>query len=508
METELKLALPTGALRKIEPHAIFAAAATHRREITTYFDTPELELRQSGLSLRIRRSGRSFRQSIKAEPADADKPQQFAEGAALRRGEWEWALKSNKPDLALLDGSEAALGMLKDAALRLEPLFFTEIDRTARTLRLDAGTEVEIVIDRGFVRAGEKSERVSELEIELKSGPAEPLYRLALELHGLAPVTVMVESKATRGYRLKTGRASEPCKAEKLELPAQIGLHNGFRRIIGSGIAHLLANLAVTVGGDAEGLHQARVALRRLQSVLVLFKPCLEPYAAARFSAECKRIGRIFGDARDIDVFLLETLADAERDGVDVSRLRPLAVARQEMAYAQVRQVIADPAFTGFVLALSAWIEGEAWAAPGKDGTEALNRPLADVAPSLLDRMARKSESLGGGKLGRRSPEALHDLRKSVKRLRYGVEFLGGLYDAKQVRRYRHACEDLQMRLGAINDMRTMVDFASVLSGKQTVDLVPDVGALAQWSESRSEHSRADLRLLWKEFVETAQFWR
>ena len=506
METELKLALPAGALRKIEKHAFFAATATRRHEVTTYFDTPELELSQRGLSLRVRRSGRRFTQTVKTEAAGGES-KSAAGGIALQRGEWEWPVKSNTPDPALLAGAEAALGIPFDMGLQVGPIFVTEIDRTVRSVRLDAGTEAEIVIDRGFIRAGERSEKVSELEIELKSGRTEPVYRLALELHGLAPVTITAESKAGRGYRLRACRAPEPRKAEKLELDSTIGLHDGFRRIVGSGFAHLLANVPATIAGDAEGLHQMRVALRRLRSALALFKPLLEPYAAARFTAECTRLGRIFGDARDLDVFVLETLAAAERDGVNVSCLRPLAIVRQQAAKMQAQQAIADPAFTGFVLALSAWAEGKAWAAPGKDEA-ALDRPLADVAPSLLDRMARKSASLGGGKLGRRPPEALHDLRKSMKRLRYGVEFLGGLYESKQVRRYRQACEDLQSRLGTINDLATTIDFASALPGEQTVDLVPDIGALAQWCESRSAYRRADLRRAWKEFEAADRFWR
>lgn len=508
MEIELKLALPTGARRKIERHPrLKGVAAAPRKETTTYFDTPDLALAQAGLTLRIRRAGRKLIQTVKAEAPGQDDSEP-ASGALLRRGEWEWKLRTDRPDLTLVTETPTAPRLPEDAAGRLEPVFTTEISRAARTVRLDGETEAEIVIDRGAIRAGEKSERVRELEIELKSGSVEPLYRLALELHQLAPVALLTESKASRGYRLVTGRAPLPQKPGKIDLPADIGLHDGLRRIIGACIGHLLFNVGATTAGDAEGLHQMRVALRRLRSALALFSPYLEPYAAGRFTDECRRFGQTFGEARDLDVFVLETLPEAEKVGVDASRLRPFAEERLAAAHRRVEALITDPAFTGFVLALSAWVEGEAWAAPGRDGAEMLNRPLVDVARKLLDRMTNKADSLGGSHLSRHAADALHELRKSLKRLRYGVEYLTGLYDHKGVKHYRQVCEDLQTVLGVLNDAQNTVDFAATLVGGATVDLVPDVGALAQWCETRSEACRGEIDKAWKEFRDTPRFWR
>jgi inorganic triphosphatase YgiF len=504
METELKLALPAGARRKIERHAVLrGAAASTRREVTTYFDTPTMALAAAGLSLRIRRAGRVLTQTVKAE-ADESGP---SGGAALQRGEWEWRLRRAEPDLALLKGTPAAARLPEGAAEQLHPVFATEINRTSRELRLDARTEAEIVIDQGAIRAGEKSEPVRELEIELKGGSAEPLYRLALELHGLAPVGLLAESKAGRGYRLVAGKTAAPQKPGKIDLAADVGFHDGLRQIVGACVGHLLTNIAATLAGDAEGLHQMRVALRRLRSALVLFKPQLEPYAAARFTEECRHFGHVFGEARDLDVFVLETLADAEREGVDVSRLKPPAEERRTSAHQKVVALIADPVFTGFVLALSAWIEGDAWAAAGEDGADILKRPLADLAPKLLDRMARKAQARGGSHLSREKAEKLHELRKSLKRLRYSTEYLGGLYGRKGVKGYRQACEDLQNALGAINDMHSTVDFGATLAGS-TADLVPDVGALAQWCEAGSEACRSEIDKAWKAFKDTPRFWR
>jgi triphosphatase len=57
-----------------------------------------------------------------------------------------------------------------------------------------------------------------------------------------------------------------------------------------------------------EGVHQIRVAIRRLRSALKLLERSLEPHAAALFGKRASAIGRITGEARDRDMFSVEIL--------------------------------------------------------------------------------------------------------------------------------------------------------------------------------------------------------
>ena len=84
------------------------------------------------------------------------------------------------------------------------------------------------------------------------------------------------------------------------------------------------------------------------------------------------------------------------------------------------------------------------------------------MAPDLLDRMARKV-----ARRGKRAdtPEGLHGLRKSLKKLRYSTEFVAGLYGKKAVKRYRKRCEALQELLGTINDARVTPRLADEMLG-------------------------------------------
>ena len=78
---------------------------------------------------------------------------------------------------------------------------------------------------------------------------------------------------------------------------------SGFARLSGALLDDLLANQpAVLRGDEGEGIHQMRIGIRRLRSLLVLFERFLEPHAATRFSDELRRLGRVLGAARDWDV--------------------------------------------------------------------------------------------------------------------------------------------------------------------------------------------------------------
>jgi inorganic triphosphatase YgiF len=92
------------------------------------------------------------------------------------------------------------------AASDLVPVFETIIERTTRQLEhgnvADGVTAIAVAIDRGEIRAGDAVLPVAEIELELKLGPAQSLFDLALELAAQQPVRVETRSKAARGYAL------------------------------------------------------------------------------------------------------------------------------------------------------------------------------------------------------------------------------------------------------------------------------------------------------------------
>jgi CHAD domain-containing protein len=201
------------------------------------------------------------------------------------------------------------------------------------------------------------------------------------------------------------------------------------KRIVGVTVTHLLSNVGAANGGDVEGVHQIRVAVRRLRAALALFKQYLNPVTLECFNDELRRLGRLFGAARDWDVFVLETLSAAENSIPEPTVLDPLRKAAERERLAAHHAVCTELNATSFarvVIGIAASFADRASDLQRKEDN-ALNVPIADIAPDLLDRMARKV-SKRGRHMDRASHEQLHASRKAIKKLRYSVEFLSSLH--------------------------------------------------------------------------------
>ena len=155
----------------------------------TYYDTEGDDLRRRGFGLRVRRTGERRIQTLKA-----------ALGSDGGRDEWEWPVERDVPDPALLADTPAAL----PAGAVLTPRFTVTVSRTIRVVE-EGEARIEAALDDGEVRAGDRCEPVLELELELLSGPASALQRLAERLRRQVALTPSSVTKAERGFRLRSG---------------------------------------------------------------------------------------------------------------------------------------------------------------------------------------------------------------------------------------------------------------------------------------------------------------
>ena len=272
-----------------------------------------------------------------------------------------------------------------------------------------------------------------------------------------------------------------------------------FGEIVRSILGHMLANVAAARIGDPEGVHQLRVGIRRLRAALVLFRDVLRQETGRRFNEELRRMGQVFGRARDWDVFIGETLPAVEAEGAEkglLDLLRERAEQWRAAAQADVRRELDGPAFTTLLLNVAGWIE-DGTGDPELLGTNALRRPIAELAPALLSRMARKA-ARRGKRLKGASHEELHALRKSIKKLRYGFEFLSPLYPAAKVEAVIDPCEKLQTLLGRLNDSAVTPALVEQLTGDGHAVLAPALGVLAGWAEVRGRKALRRVPKHWR----------
>ena len=503
METEIKLRLTPAARGVLEQHPAFkpprASAPRTRQEVTTYFNTPDYTLRSKGVTLRVRRSGRDRKQTVKVTAGEGQEP--------LQRGEWEWPVKSDLPDLGrLAETPVAPLARTIDWDA-LHPVLTTEIQRTVCLLCADDDTTIEAAFDEGRIVADASSVLVSEMELELKTGFARSLYRLALDLLADVPLGLDLLSKAERDFWLRTGKPPEASKASNIRIDSGATAGEAFGRVVSSALVHLLANVGPAERGDVEGVHQIRVAVRRLRAALALFEPHLHPVTLDDINDELRRFGGIFGQARDWDVFVLETLPAAEKDVPEPARLDRMRVAaevKREAAHRDVSAELGAAAFARVVVGIAACTVDGANPPPLSD--KALEQPIADIAPDLLDRMLRKVVKRGRH-IDDASREHLHALRKAIKKLRYSVEFLSSLHRHKQVEAYLIPCKDLQELLGTVNDAAVTPAMSQRLR-EGTDGLVPAINILAEWAITRGRKARRHVSKPWHELRTADPFWR
>lgn len=519
-ETELKLAARPEDLETLRaaPAILSRAAgpAATRTLESTYYDTQDRRLSERGVTLRVRRTDDGFVQTVKSAP----------DGDGLGRGEWECAVTGAEPDLTLITDQAALdlLGPLAESELR--PVFASVIERTTVNLTLGEGDEaawIEVAFDRGEVRLPDgAASPVSEVELELKDGAPAALYDLALELAKAVPLRFETRTKAARGYALASGAAEKAVKADKLHLDADTTVEGAVARIVRACVAHLAANEAVTLKGeDPEGVHQMRVALRRLRSAIALFRPFVPAAQYLWLVGEIKWLAGSLGPARDWDVFAEELLAPVRdafhrADGhghavvEDIDALAAAAEARRLRAYETVRAAVGSDRYTAFLLGLGAWVEKRGWRdQPVSEESVRLFGPVTGLADHLLNKRHKKAKRAGHG-FAHLPVAQRHQLRIALKKLRYAAEFFRSLYDDKPVRRYLNELAAFQDALGHLNDVATATRLLHELheDGSRSAPGEPRAaGIVIGWHARGVSDTEADLVALWHDFLDAKRFW-
>jgi inorganic triphosphatase YgiF len=455
-EIELKLDVPIGNLPRLIASPLLKGASAFARKpaslVSVYFDTDKLKLRQRGLSLRLRQMGRGhIRQTVKQE--------HNGNAALFARSEWEHDICTNQPDLDA--ARETGLAPLLNKKLRrnLRPVFETRVHR--KVFQIHSGnSDIELSIDKGTVEAGRESTPLCEVEVELKQGQASDLFKLAKMLAQEIPVQLAVKSKADRGYALLTAEKIEPVKAAPVTLAPDADLQSAFQIIARACLHQLVANQSLMLAGDAEALHQMRVALRRLRAAISLFSGILADSQTNFLKAEFKWITGELGPAREFEIFLkrvVKPAADREHDEPGIALVSQELRHRRERALAQARAAVDGQRFRDLALDTAAWIETGDWTR-NADHAAGMprERPVAAVARVELRRRWKKILKLGK-RLDELDAERRHRLRIQTKKLRYATEFFSTLFPGNKSTRRRKRLvarlEQLQDALGDLNDI-------------------------------------------------------
>lgn len=434
-EIELKFLVPSASRAALAAELSGRGTPQRISLNAAYLDTPDLRLARAGLAWRMRREGGRWVQALKA-----------ARSGALERFEHEVVRPDASPDpaahadtapgrelIALLDGQEARVR------------FQTQVRRLTRRVRT-RGAVVDIALDEGRLLAGDAVQRLREVEFELVSGSSVAMLALVERWRQRFGLIHDPGNKAERGHRLAAGSPHPPLrKAKTPRYTADASAADACGAVLDECLAHIGRNaigLVEWAGGDpalrAEHVHQLRVGIRRLRSALRAFQGWVaEP--PAELVEGLRTLFAALGATRDQDVLGSGAAAELAQAGAP-----PLAVPVTADA-PDPQALILSPDTQRLLLAWITW----------RTGLEPADPALQPLKRLARQRLRRWHKQLVAGCLAfdDLDTEALHELRKRVKRQRYVFEFFAPLLPRKSAARHLQVLAAAQQALGEINDL-------------------------------------------------------
>jgi triphosphatase len=508
-EIELKFIGPEDALARLRESPALKRLAAGQLAVTrqltaNYFDTGKFALRNASVVLRVRDEGQGFVQTVKS-----------IEGPDVAtRTELKAAVKKMAPDVDAID-DKAIRRTIKKATRRekLKPIFAVDMQRTTIVLKPKRGCEVEVAFDMGRVKTTEGDDHelpILEVEFELLKGEASELVACARELTSDLPLTLCLQSKAARGYALAGATVDAPVKAARLVLPAKASAGDAFARIVSHCLHHLLGNWASVVQArDPEGIHQMRVAIRRLRCAVGLFGG---PFRSSIQSveSELRWLAGVLGAARDLDVFddeVFRPVATAHGDDVRLEALASVVRVRRREAWVGVIAALESERFRRLMLDIAAATLCRPWLG---NSAKAVSRPAGELARKRMARRHAQALKLGN-KIERLDAKARHKLRIRLKKLRYALDFFASLFPKREVGEYSRRLGELQETLGKMNDAAVARQFVEALMGESLADAGAvnyACGVVAGWHLGHERDRHKALAHQWRHFSKLKPMWK
>ncbi len=509
-EIELKLRVAPDDMARLKRSSAIADCSigveTKKKLRSVYFDTPDFSLKARKLALRVRHDGARKIQTVKSESRS---------GLLSDRAECEVELWSDRPNIDLVSDRLMRRQLNKATSHKqLQPLFETDINRTVRMLRTPDGDAIELAIDEGFIAADGSNELVSEIELELKEGNVSGLYEVVRGLGEGVHLSPTILSKADRGFALATGAQPAPAKAKSFKLRARDTIEEALITILRECSRHLLANEALVIETrDMEGLHQMRVALRRLRAGIAILERISRDDTTLMLKEEAKWLGEALGFARDTDVFSLEVfepVAEAFAEESAMPHMRDAVAMLREEAWADALSALESKRYSDFVLELGAAMDKKSWRVKDDTAQQArLDQTAKKVACKLLTKQLAKATKLGS-RIKFLTIEERHTLRKQLKKYRYTGEFFSSLFKKKKTKKYLSSLARAQDVFGYLNDVSTAESMVSrvIYQEPDKADIMMWAGGIVLgWHQHRATEAWGDAQALWRELEDAPHFW-
>jgi triphosphatase len=364
----------------------------------------------------------------------------------------------------------------------------------------------EMTTETVDIASGDKLHQYCRVGFCLVEGISAPLANLLQALAERVPLWLAPAPRWAGAFELLREAPSAPSKGKPPSMAPDISNAGALRAIAGANLAHLLANLQCLVAtGDPEAIHQMRVALRRLRSAMTLFKAMLHDPHSHGLRSELRWMQQVLGAARDKDVLIAEILQPVDRlfhtapgylelcDQIEASRQADRAAMLAE---------VKSPRFAKGLLRLACWLEEIG------QGDRLGQEPVRTLALATLNRRHRRVKKRMAhfhslDETGR------HECRIEIKKLRYAIDFFGGILSDRRAAKMASQLALLQDALGHLNDIaaagRHLQQIAKQAPGQ---DVAWAAGMVAGWHRNRTDELLDQAWNLWHEVEKLPLFWK
>ncbi|MGY1605998.1 CYTH and CHAD domain-containing protein [Geodermatophilus sp. SYSU D00700] len=409
----------------------------------TYYDTPDLRLARARITLRRRTGGTDAGWHLKLPTAVAGSRREVHAPIGVRRTVVPRAvtepvtavLRGVRPEpVATLQTTRQVTDLLDGEGRVLAQVAADTVTGTA--LAPDPGSPAEVTTWR-------------ELEVELVDGDRDLLDAVteALVAAGIRPSDSPSKLSRVLGDRLAALGPAVPRPAASAE-PEPSGRKGKKGRkaragdggqtaadvVLGALAAQVEALQVADIGvrtGDPEGVHDLRVACRRMRSILAAFRPVLDRTATDPVRDELQWIGAALSGARDGEVALEHLRAVVDAQPVELvrgpvsARLRSTEVADVERGRKAAVRALSDRRHRALLDSLHALLADPPLAeAAGEPARAVLTDAVRRTGKRMRARIeeAREREQTDPGAHEEETEHALHEVRKAAKRVRYTAE--------------------------------------------------------------------------------------
>lgn len=248
---------------------------------------------------------------------------------------------------------------------------------------------------------------------------------------------------------------------------------------------------------DTEFLHDYRIALRKIRSVLSLFKGVYSEDQTRDLKARFSALMAPTGQLRDLDVYLLDRggfydlLPDSLHRGLD--RMFDMFAEERQDTHKALSRHLRSKAYDREIDKLAKLFDSRKKLQRGPNA----DLPAYDFACKLIWKRYRKICKVAAGLDADSADEEVHQLRIHCKKLRYLMEFFGPVFPESDFKKLIKPLKRLQDNLGLFNDSSVQQEslqafVAGLDHGDQAgnLELAQSVGALVAVLHQRQLEER------------------